>query len=131
MPHPILTRIKGAPTYKAIKILSNELTGNDVTITTDLGGGLVGYDRLTLTPAVYANIYSHPWVPLVNPGIQAVIPAGYTSSQITALNRSFDLEITIYADSISVGNALKKQLLAAVDDIYLYSLKMPIVLLHG
>ena len=41
IPHPILTRIEGAPTYEIIKILNDELTGNAVTITTNLGGGLV------------------------------------------------------------------------------------------
>ena len=127
MPHPILTRIEGAPTYEAIKILNDELTGNAVTITTNLGGGLVGYARLTLTPAVYATICPHPWIPPVNPGIQAVIPNGSTNSQITSLNRAFDTEFAIYADFIAVGNALKKQLLAAVDDIYLCSLKMPYI----
>ena len=43
MPHPILTKIEGAPTYEAIKILNDELTGNAVTIITNLGGGLVRY----------------------------------------------------------------------------------------
>jgi len=127
MPYPILTRIEGVPSYEDIKILNDELTGNAVTITTNLGDGLVGYARLTLTAAVYANISLHAWVPPVNPGIQALIPAGSTSPQITALNRSFDKNFAIYADFIAVGNALKKQLLAAVNDIYLCTLKMPYI----
>ena len=63
MPYPILTRIEGVPSYEDIKILNDELTGNAVTITTNLGGGLVGYAQLTLTAAVYANISLHAWVP--------------------------------------------------------------------
>ena len=127
MPYPILTKIEGVPSYEDIKILNDELTSNAVTVTTNLGGGLVGYARLTLTEAVYANICPHPWVPPDNPGTQAAIPAGSTGPQITALNRAFDKNFAIYADFIAVGNALKKQLLAAVDDIYLCTLKMPYI----
>ena len=56
MPCPILTKIEGMPLYEDVKIINDELTGNAVTITTNLGGGRHGYISLTLTAAVYANI---------------------------------------------------------------------------
>ena len=127
MPYPILTRIEGVPSYEDIKILNDELTGNAVTVTTNLGGGVVGFARLTLTAAIYSTICPHAWVNPPNPGIQASIPDGSTASQISAYNRAFDKAFQLYADFVAVGNALKKQLLAAVDDIYLCSLKMPYI----
>ena len=127
MPYPILTKIEGIPSYEDIKIVNDELTGNAVTVTTNLGGGLVGYARLTLTAAVYATICPLAWVSPVNPGVQAQIPQGATSAQITSINRAFDKDFQLYADFVAVGNALKKQLIAAVDDVYISSLKMPYI----
>ena len=43
IPHPVLTKIQGVPTYESIKIFNDKLTGNAVTIATNLGCGTVGY----------------------------------------------------------------------------------------
>ena len=43
MPFLILTKIVGLPDYESIKIVNDELTGNAVVITTNLGCGTVGY----------------------------------------------------------------------------------------
>ena len=51
MPHPVLTKIQGVPTYDSINICNNKLTGNAITIATNLGCGTVGYAQLALTPA--------------------------------------------------------------------------------
>ena len=127
MPSPILTKIVGLPDYECIKIVNDELTGNAVTISTNLGCVTVGYARLTLTAAIFANISIAAWIPPPNPGVQAGIPPGSTSAQIASLNRAFDKEFQIYSDFVAVGNALKKQLLAAVEDIYICSLKQPYI----
>ena len=73
--YPILTRIDGVLTYEAIKLSNNKLTRNVVIISKNLGNSTVRYARLTLTPAVYANICIHAWIPPVNPVIQAAISA--------------------------------------------------------
>ena len=83
MPCLILTRIVGVPEYEVIKIVNDELTRNAVTFTTNLGCGTVGYTRLTLTAAIYANISIAAWIPPPDPGAQALIPIGSTSPQIT------------------------------------------------
>ena len=125
---PTLTRIIGMPDYESIKVMNDELTGNAFGVNTNLGCGTVGYSRLTLSPAVYATISATPFVAPLNPGVQAVIPTGSTQIQITSLNRTFDTSNTLYQEYLTVGNALKKQLLASVDDIYLCALKQPYVL---
>ena len=125
---PILTKIVGMPDYEAIKVVNDELTGNAFGVRTNLGCGTVGYSRLTLTPPVYANISIAAFIEPANPGVQALIPLGSTAIQINALNRAFDTANIIYQEFLTVGNALKKQLLAAVEDIYICALKQPYVL---
>ena len=127
MPTPTLTTIIGIPNYESVKTINDELTANAYSIQTNLGCGTVGYARLTLLPATYATISIAPWVSPPNPGTQAVIPANSTAIQIATFNRSFDTASTIYAAYRMVGNALKKQLLAAVDDIFICSLKQPYI----
>lgn len=127
MPTPTLTKIIGSPNYEAIKQINDELTANAYSIQTNLGCGTVGYARLTLLPATYATISIAAWIPPPNPGTQAGIPANSTAIQIATINRSFDTASTIYATYRMVGNALKKQLLAAVDDIFICSLKQPYI----
>ena len=127
MPYPTLTKITGTPGYDPIKTINNELTANAYSVQTNLGCGTVGYARLTLTPGVYATISIAAWIPPLNPGLQPVIPVGSTGIQISALNRAFDTASEVYSDFQLVGNALKRQLLAAVDDIFLCSLKQPYI----
>ena len=115
------------PDYDSVKEMNDELTGNAFTIQTNLGCGTVGYSRLTLTPAVFANISITAFVAPPNPGVQALIPVNSTAIQITAINRAFDTAQSVYQAYVTVGNALKKQLLAAVEDIYICSLKQPYV----
>ena len=127
MPNPILTKITGTPSYDPIKTINNELTSNAYDIQTNLGCGTIGYAQLTLTPNVYATISIKPWNSPPNPGIQAVIAEGSTAAQISALNRAFDVATAVYASYHLVSNALKKQLLAAVDKISIFSLKQPYI----
>ena len=127
MPTPVLTKIVGMPDYDSVKEMNDELTGNAFTIQTNLGCGTVGYSRLTLTPAVFANISITAFIAPPNPGVQALIPVNSTAIQITAINRAFDTAQSVYQAYVTVGNALKKQLLAAVEDIYICSLKQPYV----
>lgn len=126
-PTPTLTKIAGIPNYESVKQINDELTANAYGIQTNLGCGTVGYARLTLPPATYATISIAAWIPPPNPGTQAVIPPNATAIQIAARNRSFDTASEVYATYRMVGNALKKQLLAAVDDIFICSLKQPYI----
>ena len=77
---------------------------------------------------VYANISIAAFVAPPNPGVQAVIPVGSTAIQISTLNRAFDTANTLHQEYVTVGNALKKKVIAAVEDIYICTLKQPYVL---
>ena len=127
MHNPTLNEIAGTPSYDTIKTVNNELIANVYSIQTNLGCGTVGYARLTLTPGVYATISIAAWIHPLNPGLQPIIHVGSTGIQISALNRAFDKASEVYSDFQLVSNALKKQLLAAVDDIFLCSLKQPYI----
>ena len=121
MPTLILTKILGTPNYESVKQINDELTANAYSIQTNLGCGTVGYARLTVLRATYATISIATWIP-PNPGTQANIAPFSTAIQIAALNRSFDTANSVYAAYRLVGNALKKQLLASKDDIFICSL---------
>ena len=48
-----------------------------------------------------------------------------TGPQITAANRQYNTDKRKFAEYVSLQNALKKQVLASVDDIYLADIKQP------
>ena len=123
MPHPILTKIHGVPTGKSIKTCNNELTGNAVLIATNLGCGTVGYAQLTLSPAAYANLTPTRWASPTNPGSQPLIPTTANSCTCNALNRTYNTEASNFANYVAVSGALQKQLITAVKELYIITLK--------
>ena len=52
MPHPSLTRIKGEPTHKQVKIVLRELTANLMAVSCPWGHD-EGHLRLLQDPAIY------------------------------------------------------------------------------
>jgi hypothetical protein len=89
----------------------------------ELGSGALGHLALTVPPQVYATLSNTPWVDPINPGpTPPVLPANATAAQINA-NRYRHLEnIKLLRTYNNVQSALKQQLLAAVDDIYVRTL---------
>ena len=116
-PKQSIIPIEGLPTYEAIKWVNYELSANAASVHYTLGGDNHGYLGLTVAPAVYATISNTssnaPTIP-AQPNT-----AGLTGTQISELNRSYDSNVKKFREYCEVEGALKKQLLAAVDDIYL------------
>ena len=54
--HPVLTVIRGEPTYETLHHIKNELKANASSVPTTLGGGNHGYLDMILTPADYLRI---------------------------------------------------------------------------
>jgi hypothetical protein len=118
-----LPRIVGIPAYASIQLLVNNLKANAASIPVELGGGLLGHLALTIPTPVYATLSNTPWVDPVNPGATPPVPqANATAAQINA-NRYHHLEnIKLFRTYNNVQSALKQQILAAVDDIYVRTL---------
>jgi hypothetical protein len=122
-PNPIITKIQGLPTYETIAEVQRNLNANAASIETTLGGGTLGYLALTVDPAVYLTLAGVAFVAPVNPGWQPVIAPGATGTRIAELVRQHTEEKRIWSEYVNIGKALKQQLLSAVDELYVRSLK--------
>jgi hypothetical protein len=81
-PHPTIPKIQGLPTYETIVEVQRHLNMNAASIESTLGGGLLGYLALTVSPAMYATLSAQAFVAPLNPGYQPVIPALATAALI-------------------------------------------------
>ena len=124
-PYPVLTKITGLPSYDSIKVVNDEISANAASVYSDLGGGNHGFLAITVSPTIYATVSPTPFVAPTNP-VPPVI-AGMTQHQITALNRRYDANKTKFQQYVSLQNVLKKQLIAAVDEIYLAAISAPYI----
>jgi hypothetical protein len=122
-PNPILPKIQGLPTYETIAEVQRALNANAASIETTLGGGVLGYLALTVDPAVYLTLSGVAFVAPINPGYQPVIPGGATAALIAETVRQHTEDRRVWLEYVNVGKALKQQLLSAVDELYVRSLK--------
>ena len=60
--YPDLSLIHGEPTYKSLRVLTNQLKANARSVHTTLGGGQHGHLGLVLTPAQYAILSPTPYI---------------------------------------------------------------------
>jgi hypothetical protein len=124
-PHPDLTIIVGKPTYATVRKLQKELYANARTIPSTLGGGHNGHLALVMTDAEYLVISAVNYDEPVHPGAQPVHQANATAAQITEANRQYDATLLQVSLHVSVVNALRQQILCAVDNKYLMALEHP------
>ena len=94
--HPVLTSIRGEPTYETLRHLKNELKANASSVPTTMGRGNHGYLGMILTPAEYFCITpTDPFTQTQNPGILVPNPAG-TAAQIASAENTHRLTKIIY-----------------------------------
>ena len=117
--------IIGRPDPLSLGILQGELYyANAMSVPTELGGGLYGHLALIVPYADYAALegaieYTIP----AHPGVQADAPANATAVMITQLNRQHDKALDRHMLHANVSNAIKQQLLKAVDDMFVSLLR--------
>jgi hypothetical protein len=118
---PELSKIHGEPTYEALQIIKDELKANATSVQSSLGGGANGHLGLILTPVEYARIsntgYTAPPFPTL------VIPPNATGPIISQANREFIENMRVYRETLDVGKALIRQIVAAIDSKYLKTLR--------
>ena len=121
----VLTAISGRPDYKALHWLFKELKANAASVMSDLGGGLYGHLGLLLTAAAYLRLTPHPYVRPAMPAA-LVIPHGTTNHEATCLREEWQEEKRIFRETIDVETALIKQIVAAIEPVYLDDLQNPV-----
>ena len=123
-PYQTIPKIVGTPTYETITESIALLKANAASIQTELGGGRLGFLALTVSPAVYATLSATAFAVPANPGpFPPPLAGNPTGAQIQAANRNHVEALRIFRLYTNVQNALKQQLLTAVDDIYIRALR--------
>ena len=116
-PIPTLTRITGQPTYEQVKYLNEELNANATSIVTTKGGGAHGHLALTVSPTTYATLSQTPFIsPVLHPPVN---PEGITGPHIANANKLYEEQKVEFHSYVNLQNALKKQLIASVDPLFL------------
>ena len=118
-PHKALTKIVGQPTPLALQRLRTELIANAMAVPSTRGGGINGHLCLLLTDEEYEDL--SPGVPFdapVHPGPVPDHHANATNAQIAQANSAYDRLILDTDKYLLVQNALRAQILEAVEPIY-------------
>jgi len=131
-PQPELTRIEGVPSYLSVQNLKRELFTNAASVHSTRGSGTHGHAVLVLGDVEYNRIANlpaggnaHNWTNPVHPGNQPVIPVGATQAQIASLTAQYERDLKEFTTFTDIKNALKRQLLGAVNSTYVCSLQDP------
>ena len=124
-PTPTVTKIEGIPSHDTLANLKEELSENAASVPTEAGGGHHGYLGLLLSDTVYHQLTGHHFAAPVQPNIQPVIPRGSNAEEINAIDRTHKAAVRRHKEFTQLSKALKKQLVSAVEPIYLHALKTP------
>ena len=124
-PFPTIPKLTGLPTYESIRSIHMKLKSNAASIPSTLGGGNHGLLGLVLAAATYQLFTGHAFVMPLNPGAVPVIPAGATAAHTGELVCQHGENLQMYQETQRTDQALKQQLLNAVDEMYTRGLRNP------
>ena len=124
--HPVLTKIRGEPTYETLHHLKMELKANASSVPTILGGGNHGYLGMILTPTEYHRIApADPFTRPPNPGALVPNPAG-TATQIASAEDTHRTAKKLYLETLLLERTIIQQIIEAVENKYLAALRNPV-----
>jgi hypothetical protein len=131
MPHPTLTRIKGEPTHKQVKLVIQELTANLMAVSCPWGHGK-GHLSLLQDPTIYLTCNGAQFdIPTAKPPAYPIVPTGVTAPQckeLWATNAAARKAWTTYCLVLSITC---NQFAAAINNVYYAVLDDPIEGLNG
>uniref|UniRef100_A0A7S2VD11 Uncharacterized protein n=1 Tax=Entomoneis paludosa TaxID=265537 RepID=A0A7S2VD11_9STRA len=122
-PHPILTKVVGQPTPKAMQLFRKELYANAMSVASTRGGGQNGHLALMMDEPTYTALAGVAFVVPVHPGDQPAHAHNATAAQMTETNRQYDKAIVDFNAYVGVRNKLRSQILEAVDNTYYATLE--------
>ncbi len=126
MPHPMLTRVKGEPTHKQVKVMIRELTANLMAVSCPWGHEK-GHLGLLQDPAIYHVRNGTAFtIPAAEPPAYPIVPVGATAPQckeLLATNAATRKAWTTYCLVLTITC---DQFAAAIDDVYYAVLDDPI-----
>ena len=134
--HPTLDKIHGQPTLDSILHLIRQLKINAQNVPTTLGGGQLGYLALVLPENSYTAIpNAAPFLRPAHPGPFVVNTQARTSTRsstptptvsaavVTQQKAEWDEQVRLYNECQAVEQALRQQLVEAVESDYLDAIR--------
>jgi hypothetical protein len=122
---PTLTKIDGKPTNQSLQLLQREINDNAMSIPSQRGDGIHGHLQFVISNAAYLAIANVPFLIPAHPGNAPIHQPNATAAQITETNRQYAADLDEHRHANKLNQALKKQLLEAVDRIYVTELSDP------
>ena len=110
--------INGKPTYATLHAMHELLNSNAASVNTDLGCGTLRHLFLTLSPTVYATLFTTRVVPPPNPGATPVIPSGATRPNAASIRYMPNAATLAFNTFHNVNRTLCQKLLGAVKDTF-------------
>jgi hypothetical protein len=125
---PVLTKIINEPDYDSLKTLQSEINANAIGIPSIRGGGAHGHLALVLPSTTLLILTNNvAFEPPEHPGSEPDHTEKQNGNEYTETNRAFLADTLEYNKYLHVEQALKMQLLTAVDPIYIEILRDPIL----
>jgi hypothetical protein len=123
-PHAVLTPVIGKPTSTSIKLLTKELFTNARAIPSTRGGGNHGHLGIAMSAADYLVVTTGTAFDLPeHPGPAPIHLQGATAAAIAETTRVYTTTLKELDTANNVKQALKKQIIDAVDHLYLADLE--------
>jgi len=122
-PHPTLTKISGQPSNTSITLLTREIYANAHAIPSLRGGGAHGHLGVVMSDATYQLLTTITFTLPNHPGANPNHPSSATSAQIQESIWAFNSVLSELSLATTIHEELKKQLILAVDRLYLAILK--------
>ena len=120
---PTISPIIRAPNYETIAKVHLKLNSNAASVQSNLKCGTLDLIHLIICPAVYATLSATAFVAPVNPGAEATIPLIASGPQITNLQYTHDIDTVVFNEYKRTYKALRQMLIAAVDKMFIRSLR--------
>ena len=118
----ILHPIPGEPDYDCISQINQLIYGNAATLPTTLGGVAHVHIALIMKATLYVTLSPIAYIAPVEPPLTLVVPPTATNADRQQLCDQHMEEQLIYTNHINMDDALKTQLLDAVEDPYVSQL---------
>jgi hypothetical protein len=125
-PHGELPKIFGIPTNVSLHVLKSQLCDNAASVPSRRGGGAHSHLGIVMDAVNYMTVSNNiPWVDPVHPGELPVHGTGAMAILRKQINRQYDSDLASYELYSKVSNALKRQILLAVEPTFLQALAHP------
>jgi hypothetical protein len=119
-PHGELTKVIGLLTNASLQVLKSQLCNNAASVLSRRGGGSHGHLGIVMDAVKYMAVSNNiPWADPVRPGELPVHGTDSTAILREQSNRQYDADFAAYELYSKVSNALKHQILLAVEHTFL------------